>query len=171
MISLLGNTFFADYGIYVLLVGVLALLMVLAFTRRKRERGNREELNSKIAVGAKVKTYGGLYGKVASIEETTDGKIVLLETGEGKHVSYQTIHINAIYGLDDKQPVVLDQDQNVFIDLDALEREREQELKKAMGEEEAQEPVVAPAPKKATTAKKTTATSKSTTTRKTTAKK
>ena len=43
------------------------------------------------------------YGKVLKITETTDGKILLIETGEDKKVSYMNIHINAVYGIDEKE--------------------------------------------------------------------
>jgi preprotein translocase YajC subunit len=112
MLSLLitsgTSNFFQQYGILIVLVVALAILMFLTFNRRKKEEAARMDLNNKVKVGAKVKTFGGLYGKVVAIEETTDGKIVLLETGVGNKVSYQNIHINAIYGLDEKEPVVLD---------------------------------------------------------------
>lgn len=125
MLSLLMANFFQKNLLLIVLTLCLALLMFLSFNRRKREEANRLKLNEAIVPGVKVKTYSGVYGKVVSIQETTDGKIVLLETGEGNKVSYQNIHINAIYGLDEKQPIVLDAEGNeVFPDLDKLEAER-----------------------------------------------
>lgn len=160
MLSLLNADFLSKYGILIVLAVALGLLMFMSFNRRKREEGVRNELLTKIAPGVKVKTYGGIYGTVVSIEETSDGKIVLLESGEGKKVSYQNIHINAIYGVDDKQPVVLDSEGNqVFnnnsdvIDLDKLERERlEQQAEEAVATEVVEQPVKTSKPR--TTRKK-----------------
>lgn len=99
------------------LLGVLVLLLVvwivLGATRRKKDEASRRTLESAIVPGAKVKTYSGLYGTVVSVTETTDGKIVLLKTGEGNNVSYQNLHINAIYGLDTKAIVTYDTEGNI----------------------------------------------------------
>ena len=101
---------FADsYMLLIILVVVIVAFLLLSLSRRKKEESYRNELNSKIVPGAMVKTYSGLYGKVVSVTDTTDGKIVLLETGEGKKVSYQQIHINAIFGIDTKRELVFDE--------------------------------------------------------------
>lgn len=162
MLSLLNADFLSKYGILIVLAVALGLLMFMSFNRRKRDESVRNDLLNKIATGVKVKTYGGIYGTVVSIEETTDGKIVLLESGEGKKVSYQNIHINAIYGVDDKQPVVLDADgnqvfnnDNNFVDLDKLERERLEQ--KAAESVAAEEVVVEEQPAKTTKPKTTKA--------------
>lgn len=118
MLSLLNNTdFFSKYGLLIVLVVALVALMFISFNRRKKEDAYRNDLMQKVVPGAMVKTYYGLYGKVLKVTETTDGKILLIETGEGKKISYQNIHINAVYGLDEKQEVTLDADGNP-IDLD-----------------------------------------------------
>lgn len=140
MISLLNADFFQQYGILIVLFVALAFLMFISFNRRKKEESAREELDAKLKVGTKVKTYGGVYGKIVSLSDTTDGKIVLLESGEGTKKSYQSIHANAIFGIDTKKPVKLDADGNPVvvepetIDLDKLEAEllakKEKETKK-----------------------------------------
>lgn len=71
-----------------------------------------------------IKTYYGLYGKVLKVTETTDGKILLIETGEDKKVSYQSVHINAIYAIDEKQEVTLDENGNPILPAEKSESEK-----------------------------------------------
>ena len=158
MISLLNADFFQQYGILIVLFVALAFLMFISFNRRKKEESARQELDAQLKPGSKVKTYGGVYGKIVSISETTDGKIVLLESGEGAKKSYQNVHINAIFGIDDKKPVKFDKDGNAIveepqeIDLDKLEAERMAQKTKATKQEE--KPVAKkPATKKTVTKK------------------
>lgn len=113
MSLLLANFWQSQWFLIILLVAVIAVMLVMSFSRKKKDDEYRKNLNDQIVKGAKVKTYGGLYGTVVSVTETTDGKIVLLETGEGERKSYQQLHINAIFGLDDKQIVTLDENGNV----------------------------------------------------------
>lgn len=113
MLSLLNSSnWFAQYGLLIVLVVALVVLMLISFNRRKKEDTYRNELEQKVVPGAKVKTYYGLYGKVLKVTETTDGKIVLIETGDEKRTSYQEVHINAIYAIDEKTDVVLDENGN-----------------------------------------------------------
>lgn len=121
-----------------LLVVLLVAFIFMSISRKKKEDAFRKDLETKMVPGAKVKTYSGLYGTIISITDTTDGKIVLLETGEGKNVSYQSLHINAIYGLDTKQPVRYDAQGNVILP---------EEPKTEDKAEEKTEEVVAPAKK------------------------
>ena len=110
---LLASSFFSEsWFLVVILVVAVVLLMVSNFIRRKKEETFRQDLEQKVVKGAKVKTYSGIYGTVVSVRSTTDGKIVLIQTGEGEHVSYQTIHFNAIFGLDESEDLVLDKDGN-----------------------------------------------------------
>ena len=129
---------FADsYMLLIILVVVIVAFLLLSLSRRKKEESYRNELNSKIVPGAMVKTYSGLYGKVVSVTDTTDGKIVLLETGEGKKVSYQQIHINAIFGIDTKRELVFDENGNdiTFADEDEADEVDVVEVDEEDGEE------------------------------------
>ncbi len=166
MLSLLNNTnFFSQYGLLIVLVIALVVLMFISFNRRKKEDAYRNELVQKIVPGAMVKTYYGLYGKVLKVTETTDGKILLVETGEDKKVSYQNIHINAIYGIDEKQVVTLDADGNIVENdskseserkFEELEKQLELKEKEQATKAEKTEEVKKPATKKSTTTKKST---------------
>ena len=109
---LLANFFSSNWFLVIVLIVAMALLLITSFSRRKKEETYRNELDSKIVKGAKVKTYSGLYGVVVSVRNTTDGKIVLLETGEDDKKSYQQLHINAIFGLDESEDMVIDAEGN-----------------------------------------------------------
>lgn len=138
MLSLLNNTnFFSQYGLLIVLIIALVVLMLISFNRRKKEDTYRNDLEQKIVPGAMVKTYYGLYGKVLKVTETTDGKIVLIETGEDKKVSYQSVHIRAIYALDEKQNVTLDENGNPINQNEKSESEKKfEELEKQLKENE-----------------------------------
>ncbi len=172
MLSLLNNTnFFSQYGLLIVLVVALVVLMFISFNRRKKEDAYRNELMQKVVPGAMVKTYYGLYGKVLKVTETTDGKILLIESGEDKKVSYQNIHINAVYGIDEKQVVTLDENGNpVEADTKSESEKKFEELEKQLElkekEQEAKKEVKTEDKKPA--AKKSTS---KTTTKKTTSKK
>lgn len=132
MLNLLNSTdWFAQYGLLIVLVVALVVLMLISFNRRKKEDSYRSELEQKVVPGAKVKTYFGLYGKVLKVTETTDGKIVLIETGDEKRTSYQELHINAIYAIDDKTEVVLDENGNE-VPAKTAEEKRFEELEKQL---------------------------------------
>lgn len=105
-----------------ILIGVLVVILVafifISMSRRKKDAEYRADLESKIIPGAKVKTYSGLYGTVVSVTDTTDGKIILIKTGDGANSSYQSLHINAIFGFDTKQPIKYDTQGNVILPKD-----------------------------------------------------
>lgn len=97
----------------VLLVLVIGIF-ILNYFRSKKSKENMQNMVNSIKVGDKVKTYSGFYGKIIEITETTDGKVAVLETGnEGNH-GYLSIDMNAIYAIDEKQPVVLDANGNII---------------------------------------------------------
>lgn len=143
MKSLLNNTdFFSQYGLLIVLVIALVVLMFISFNRRKKEDAYRNDLVSKVVPGAMVKTYYGLYGKVLKVTETTDGKILLIETGEGDKVSYQNVHVNAIYAIDDKKVVTTDENGNeITADTKSEAEKKFEELEKQLAEKEAAEKV------------------------------
>ncbi len=109
-----GSTSFFNSSWFLIIVLIVAvgLLLLMSFTRRKKEEQYRNDLNEKLVKGAKVRTIGGIYGTIVSVRNTTDGKIVLLETGEGDKVSYTTVHMNAILDIAHDEDVVLDKDGN-----------------------------------------------------------
>ena len=93
----------------VLLVGIF----VLNYFKNKKNQETMKNMVDNLKVGDNVKTYSGLYGKIIEIVETTDGKVAVLETGSEKNKGIFSIDINAIYGIDEKKPVVYDANGNV----------------------------------------------------------
>ena len=96
----------------VLLVLVVGIF-VLNYFRSKKNKENMQNMVDNLKVGDNVKTYSGLYGKILEIVETTDGKVAVLETGSEKNRGIFSIDINAIYGIDEKKPVVYDENGNI----------------------------------------------------------
>lgn len=124
--NFLGASFFnSSWFLIIVLVVAMGLLLWTSFSRRRKEEQYRNEMEEKVVKGAKVKTYGGLYGTVVSVRSTTDGKIVLIETGEGNKKSYQQLHINAIYGLDESEDMVIDSEGNE-VPISELNKAKEQ---------------------------------------------
>ena len=97
----------------VLLVLVIGIF-VLNYFKSKKNRETMKDMVDSLKVGDHVKTYSGLYGKIIEIVETTDGKVAVLETGTEKNKGIFSIDINAIYGIDEKKPVVYDANGNVI---------------------------------------------------------
>ena len=100
----IGDWFAQNWIILVLIVLAVAML-VPSYLRQRKEMNARNELNSTIKKGTKIITTAGVYGTVQSIENTTDGKVVTIQTGDAKHPTTMTNHINAIGGIDNKKTV------------------------------------------------------------------
>ena len=120
MFSLIANGAESGGGnatLWILLVLLVVLIVAYIFSYIKRKKYNQETTNmlNSLKLGDKVKTYSGFYGTVVSIRETTDGKVVTLETGDDEHKSYTTIDSNAIYCIDKKEDIVYDMDGNVVM--------------------------------------------------------
>jgi len=165
---LLNSFFSSSWFLVIVLIAAMALLLFSSFSRRKKEEQYRQDLAEKLQKGVKVKTFGGVYGTIINVRNTTDGKIVLLETGEGDNKSYQQLHINAIFGIDDSEDMVIDSEGNEvpLSMLNAVEEAKKEEVKaeekvEEKVEEKIEEPkqeeekVEKPSEKKRTT-KKTT---------------
>lgn len=106
--------FLSRWWIIIALVILLVVMYVFSAKRRKDYNNQVIEMLNSLRPGDKIKTIGGFYGTIVSIKETTDGKVVLLEMGEGSKVSYMSIDANAIYGVDKKEDIVYDKDGNVI---------------------------------------------------------
>ena len=118
MLSLLGaegsTSFWSQYGLLIVLLVVLVAFMIYSSIRRKKYDGQVQNLLDNLKVGAHVKTYSGFYGKIVSIRETTDGKVVLIEMGEGDKKGYIEADINAVMGIDKKEDITYDVNGNVI---------------------------------------------------------
>lgn len=154
MTNLLLNAFVdwlsQNWIILALIICGVALL-VPTFLRQKKEMNARNELNNSIKKGTKIITTAGVYGTVQSIENTSDGKVVTILTGDNKHPSTMTIHINAIGGIDNKKTVVIDEDGNEVAEETVEVKEFEEEV-----EEVVEKPKQKPAKKKPSTKKSST---------------
>lgn len=89
----------------VLLVACVAMF-VLSYIKNKKYMQNQQDLLADLKVGSKVLTKTFIYGTIEKITETTDGKIVLIKTGEDDKCSYIEMNIDGIYSVDKKEEVV-----------------------------------------------------------------
>ncbi len=112
MISLLLDGSDAGAGgswwILLAMVAVLVVMFVISAVKRKKYNQETVAMLDSLKPGDKIKTYSGVYGTVISIRETTDGKVVTIETGDDEHKSYTSIDANSIYCLDKKTDIVYD---------------------------------------------------------------
>lgn len=118
----------------ILLVLVIGIFLLNYFRSKKNQESMKNMVDS-LKVGDNVKTYSGIYGKIIEIVETTDGKVAVLETGSEKNKGIFSIDINAIYGIDEKKPVVYDANGNV------VSEEKPKEIKEDLNnQQEAEKP-------------------------------
>lgn len=106
----------------VLIVGIF----IMNYFRSKTNRENMQNMVNSIKVGDKVKTYSGFYGTIVEITETTDGKVAVLETGNDKSHGYISIDMNAIYAIDNKKPIVLDENGNIIDQEENIQEEKKE---------------------------------------------
>lgn len=104
-------TWFGQNWMLLVLIVLAVACLVPTYLRSKKEANTRAELNNTIKKGTKIVTTAGVYGVVESVENTTDGKVVTIVTGNAKNASTMTIHINAIMGIDNKTTVVEDEEE------------------------------------------------------------
>lgn len=115
MLGLLAGDFFSDYGLMlILIIGMMVVMFILPNSARKKQYQQLQDFLSNLKVGDKVKTTSGFYGTIISMRETTDGKVALLEMGEGDKKGYIEVDMNAIYAIDAKENVVYDADGNII---------------------------------------------------------
>lgn len=95
-----------DFILPAILLVLLVVSAVMAFMRRSKYTQTTMEMKNNLKIGDKVKTYAGMYGEIVDIKEALDGsKYLILKSGEGEFVSYFSIDIEAIYGIDFKDDV------------------------------------------------------------------
>ena len=125
-------------GSIIMMVGLLLLLVVYMFFNFRNRKKQQEEATKRLnelKVGDKIVTHSGIYGEIASMRETTAGKIFVIKTGadeDAKKASYLTINAYMVAGIDEKQDVVLDAEGNV------IEPEDQQKLKEEVLKEKAE---------------------------------
>lgn len=119
----------------ILLVLVIGIFLLNYFRSKKNQESMKNMVDS-LKVGDSVKTYSGIYGKIIEIVETTDGKVAVLETGSEKNKGIFSIDINAIYGIDEKKPVVYDANGNVVSEEEPKEGEKAEEIKEDLNNQQ-----------------------------------
>ena len=120
----------------ILIIGI-AVLFIFSSMRNKKEMQSRQSLNDSLKKGTKIITYSGIYGTIVSMRETTDGKVVVIETGDDEHKSFMEIHGNSIASIDTKEMVVLDENGNdVTNNVKEPEVEEKEEVKEEPKAEE-----------------------------------
>lgn len=111
------NTKVPDYVMYILL-GVLVIAAIGLFMIRgrksKQQQADHVKFLEEIKIGDRVRTHIGVYGKIVSITETTDGKVFMLEIGDKKKSEIE-VDYRVIAGPDDKQILQFDADGNVIM--------------------------------------------------------
>ena len=100
--------------IMIVLLVVLVVMYIFSYIKRKKYNQETVAMIEALKPGDKVKTYSGIYGTIVSIRETTDGKVITIETGDDKNKSFVTIDSSVIYCMDKKQDVVYDANGDVI---------------------------------------------------------
>ncbi len=153
------------WPLLLVLVLFIALMLWNVLSGRKRQNES-EKMLSELKVGDKVVTNAGVYGEIVSIRHTNFGKVALIKSGEDDKVSYLSVNLSVILGIDEKHDVVVDADGNI-IDPEAEKEEQEEakveEKPSTKPVESKEEKTETPKAEKKAPAKKTT-TKKSTTT-------
>ena len=125
---LLANFFQSSEFLMVVLLVAIAFLALSSIMSRRKMMALREELETKLVKGAKVRTQFLVYGVVVSTRKTTDGTIVLIETGEGDKKSYFEFNSVAIADIDSSEEVVIDLEGNE-VPLSELNKSEDEEVK------------------------------------------
>lgn len=96
--------FYITLGVIVLIFGALVFMQT---RRRKTAQAEYTGMLDTLRVGTRVKTVGGVIGKIKEIREEAPGfKTVLLETGDAKNPSVVLYDLQAIYGIVDDEAVL-----------------------------------------------------------------
>ena len=127
--NLLAGNFFENYGLIFILVGCLLAIFVMNYYRNKQYTENEQKVMESLKVGADVKTTCGIYGTIHSINETRDGKIIVLKTDSDALIAFDA---RAIFSVVDRTIVEEDdldadltEDLKQEDNLDDLEKEVE----------------------------------------------
>ena len=90
-----------EWYTWIAVLGVFVIFYVLIGVRQKRQQKQGEQLLNSLKVGDKVVTHIGIYGKIKKINNTTYGKVCVLEIGTTNKVDVE-IDMRYIAGLDEK---------------------------------------------------------------------
>ena len=83
-------SFFADYGIILIVLLVCAGMMIYYFIKNKKQTEELEKFESSLKPGDKVKTYSGFYGEVSGVELIKENdenvRVITLKLGENIYI-------------------------------------------------------------------------------------
>lgn len=99
----------------VLLLGII-LVFVMNHFRSKKDNERAQNMAEAFKPGDRIRTGHGIYGKIIEINETTYGKVVLLETGDDFHKGYIMVDLVAIAGMDEKKAIIYDLEGNPIVE-------------------------------------------------------
>ena len=117
------------------LVVILVFMFVLMFITSKKQRKMQEEQMSKISElkeGDKVRTHIGIYATIKSFYDSTDGKIAVLELGNGDNKIEFEMEMRLIAGLDQKTEVNFDEEDDALAEANKENQDiKDEEIEKA----------------------------------------
>ena len=90
-----------DWYVWLIVLGVLVVFYILIVARQKRQMRQNEEMLNTFKVGDKVVTHIGIFGKIKKINNTTYGKVCILEIGTTNKVDVE-LDMRYIAALDEK---------------------------------------------------------------------
>lgn len=145
MFNILASENSGNLTLLIILLVACALMFVLSFFKNKKYVEKQKALQDELQIGSKVLTKTFIYGTVEKITDTTDGKVLLIKTGDDDKCGYIEMNIEGIYSVDTKEEV---------FDIEELNQESsEAEEIVEVKEEKIEEPVKEEKPKKARTKK------------------
>jgi len=104
-----------DWIFYIILGVIVVVFVCLIMAQSRRRRQAQTEYTGMLDTlrsGMRVKTVGGVIGRIREIREEAPGfKTVLLETGDAKNPSLVTYDLQAIYGIVDDEAIMQKQMQ------------------------------------------------------------
>ena len=92
----------------VLIAAVVAMLgmMLWSSSRQRKAQADYVSMLDTLRTGMRVKMASGLLGRIKEIREEAPGfKTVLVETGEGKNLTYLTFTIDAVQGIVNEEAI------------------------------------------------------------------
>ena len=92
------------FWIFVICLLAVFVLFIFTLVRQYIFTKNCNNIQHNLKIGDMVRTFDGVYGKVVNISDSSDGKIVTLQSGTGKNIGFLSVDIKAIYCLDENSP-------------------------------------------------------------------
>jgi len=102
------GTNFSSVILPIILIVLVVLYIGWGFIKRAKYSSEAQNIMNNLQVGTKIKTIAGVYGEIVEIRDALDGsKVALIRTGEEDKVSYMSIDLSSVYGVDEKDNIEL----------------------------------------------------------------